>query len=69
MAGTIMNPAMRRLGASVIAGGPGMSELRMKIMQETGVTAVEIFTPYAEELASRFDQYGSIQSPISACVC
>lgn len=58
MAGTIMNPAMRRLGASVIAGGPGMSELRMKIMRETGVTAIEIFTPYAEELASRFTQYG-----------
>lgn len=58
MAGTIMDPAMRRLGATVVAGGPGMSELRMKVMRQARVTAVEIFTPYAEELASRFTDYG-----------
>jgi phenylacetate-CoA ligase len=58
MAGTKMDPALRRLGAAVIPGGPGMSELRMKIMREAGVTVLEAFTPYAEELASRFADYG-----------
>jgi len=58
MAGTNMDPALRRLGAAVIPGGPGMSELRMKLMREVGVTVLEAFTPYAEELASRFEAYG-----------
>lgn len=58
MAGTNMDPALRRVGAAVLPGGPGMSELRMKIMREAGVTVLEAFTPYAEELASRFEDYG-----------
>jgi phenylacetate-CoA ligase len=58
MAGTNMDIALRRIGAAVVPGGPGMSELRMKVMRDVGVTVLEAFTPYAEELASRFGEYG-----------
>jgi phenylacetate-CoA ligase len=58
MAGTNMDLALRRTGAAVVPGGPGMSELRLKIMREVGITVLEAFTPYAEELATRFEQHG-----------
>lgn len=58
MAGTNMDIALRRLDATVVPGGPGMSELRTKLLRELRVTVLEAFTPYAEELASRFGDYG-----------
>ena len=49
-----MDLALRRLGATVVPAGPGMSDLRLKMMKKLGVTAAELFTPYAEELATKF---------------
>jgi phenylacetate-CoA ligase len=54
LAGTTMDQALRLLGATVVPGGPGMSDLRLKMMKRLGVTAAELFTPYAEELATKF---------------
>jgi phenylacetate-CoA ligase len=58
MAGTQMDMALRHLGAAVIPTGPGSSDLRMRTIRDVGVTALQAFTPYAEELAERFADYG-----------
>lgn len=56
--GTQCDAALRELGAAVIPGGPGQSRQRIRIMSELGVTVLHAFTPYAEELAARFTEYG-----------
>ena len=58
MGGVQIDGALRSLGATVIPGGPGQSDRRMRVMRDLGVTALQAFTPYAEELASRFEEYG-----------
>jgi phenylacetate-CoA ligase len=56
--GTQCDTALRELGAAVIPGGPGQSRQRVRVMQDLGVTVFHAFTPYAEELTTRFDEYG-----------
>jgi phenylacetate-CoA ligase len=58
MGGIQIDAALRAIGATVIAGGPGQSDRRMRVMRDLGVTVLQAFTPYAEELASRFERYG-----------
>lgn len=58
LAGTNFDRAFRDLGASVVPGGPGQSDLRLKVMRQLGVTVFEAFTPYAETLSGRFADAG-----------
>jgi phenylacetate-CoA ligase len=53
VAGTVMDAALRRLGAGVIPGGPGLSDLRLDVLRRTGATVLQAFTPYAEKLGER----------------
>jgi phenylacetate-CoA ligase len=58
MAGTQMDAALRELGAAVVPSGPGQTEQRIRVIHEVGVTAIQAFTPYAEELAIRCQEQG-----------
>lgn len=48
--GTLLDEGLRALGATVIPGGPGQSEQRLNVLQDTGATVLQAFTPYAEAL-------------------
>jgi phenylacetate-CoA ligase len=52
-AGTILDGSFRQAGATVIPGGPGNSDLRLKVMRDLGVTVLQAFTTYAETLAAQ----------------
>jgi phenylacetate-CoA ligase len=58
VAGTLFDAAIRQIGAGVLPGGPGLSELRLRTLKRVGVTVLQAFTPYAEELASKFSEQG-----------
>ncbi len=58
VAGTVFDAALRGLGAGVVPAGPGLSELRLRTLARLGVSVLQAFTPYAEELASSFAQRG-----------
>jgi phenylacetate-CoA ligase len=51
MAGTLMEAGLRKIGCVMVPGGPGSSDLRLKVMKEVGVSVLQAFTPYAEVLA------------------
>lgn len=58
MAGTLMEAGLRKLGCVMVPGGPGSSDLRLKVMQDVGVTVLQAFTPYAEVLAGEMRERG-----------
>lgn len=58
MGGTLVDAACRAAGATVIPGGPGGSEQRLRILQDVGATVLQAFTPYAEALGLEMAQKG-----------
>jgi phenylacetate-CoA ligase len=54
--GTVADAAMRALGATVVPGGPGMTDLRLQVMMDTGITVFQAFTPYAEQVGARLSE-------------
>ncbi|MGQ9556109.1 MAG: phenylacetate--CoA ligase family protein [Anaerolineae bacterium] len=58
VAGTLLEAAARRVGAAAIPGGPGTSALRLQVLRQAGVTALQAFTPYAETLGAMLQEQG-----------
>lgn len=56
--GTGLDGGARRVGATVVPGGPGMTAMRVQVMREVGVTAIQAFTPYAETLGQYLREQG-----------
>lgn len=58
LGGLLQDAALRLLGAAVIAGGPGNTEQRLRVLEQAEVTVLQAFTPYAEELVERAREAG-----------
>lgn len=57
-AGTLFDEVFRTIGCHRIPGGPGMSELHLDVIRDTGVTVIFGFTPFVERLAERAGELG-----------
>lgn len=58
IAGTIMDDAYRRIGASVIPGGIGNPEMHLETMRWTGTTALFAFPTFLDDLTSAAERLG-----------
>jgi phenylacetate-CoA ligase len=50
--------ALAEIGAVLVPGGPGFTDVRVQTMRELGVTVLQAFTPYAEEIGVRLREQG-----------
>lgn len=58
IAGTIMDDAYRRIGASVIPGGIGNPEMHLETMRWTGVTGLFAFPTFLDDLTRAAESMG-----------
>ncbi|MBX6378922.1 MAG: AMP-binding protein, partial [Clostridia bacterium] len=58
VAGTLFDESVRSLGATVVPGGPGQSDQRLRVLKDVGVTVLQAFTPYAEALGQELVEKG-----------
>jgi phenylacetate-CoA ligase len=58
IAGTIFDAAIAAAGGTVVPGGPGQSEQRVRVMRDLGTTVLQAFTPYAESLGLLIRELG-----------
>lgn len=58
IAGTLMDEAFRKVGAAVIPGGAGMTQMHVDVLRLTRATVIFVFPTFAEEIVKAAREQG-----------